>query len=57
MAVNFFFDYLPKGKYVFEYTLIASQTGTFINGVASVQCLYAPEFSSHSQGDKVIIKK
>ena len=57
MAVNFFFDYLPKGKYVFEYTLIASQTGTFINGVAAVQCLYAPEFSSHSQGDKVTIKK
>ena len=57
VAVNFFFDYLPKGKYVFEYTLIASQTGTFINGVASVQCLYAPEFSSHSQGDKVTIKK
>ncbi|MDR3047321.1 MAG: hypothetical protein LBU51_06890 [Bacteroidales bacterium] len=54
-ATNFFIDYLPKGKYVFEYTLIASQAGTFSNGIATLQCMYAPEFSAHSEGIKVKI--
>ena len=55
-ATNFFFDYLPKGTYVFEYTLIASQSGTFSNGIASIQCMYAPEFTAHSEGVRIVVK-
>jgi uncharacterized protein YfaS (alpha-2-macroglobulin family) len=53
MATNFFIGYLPKGTYVFEYALRVSQKGDFSNGVTTIQCMYAPEFSSHSQGIRV----
>jgi uncharacterized protein YfaS (alpha-2-macroglobulin family) len=55
-ATNFFFDYLRKGTYVFEYPLIASQTGNFSNGISTIQCMYAPEFSSHSEGIRVKVE-
>ncbi|MBE0638054.1 MAG: hypothetical protein IH598_06020 [Bacteroidales bacterium] len=55
-ATNFFFDYLRKGVYVFEYPLVASQTGNFSNGISTIQCMYAPEFSSHSQGIRVVVE-
>lgn len=52
-ATNFFFDYLPKGTYVFEYPVRVAQAGDFSNGITSIQCMYAPEFSSHSEGVRV----
>jgi uncharacterized protein YfaS (alpha-2-macroglobulin family) len=56
LATNFFMGYLPKGTYVFEYALRVSQKGDFSNGVTTIQCMYAPEFSSHSQGIRVEVK-
>jgi uncharacterized protein YfaS (alpha-2-macroglobulin family) len=55
-STNFFISYLPKGTYVFSYSLIASQTGDFSNGITSIQCMYAPEFSAHSEGFRVVVK-
>jgi uncharacterized protein YfaS (alpha-2-macroglobulin family) len=52
-ATNFFMDYLPKGKYVFEYPLRVIHRGDFSNGMASIQCMYAPEFTSHSEGQRI----
>ena len=54
-ATNFFIDYLPKGIYVIEYSLVVYQTGSFANGVATIQSMYAPEFSAHSRGVRYII--
>lgn len=54
-SVNFFFDWLPKGKYVFEYTMFVTQAGTFNSGYATMQCMYAPEFVSHSKSRQVTI--
>ena len=57
-SVNFFFDWLRKGTYVFEYTLFVTQSGTYSSGYASIQCMYAPEFSAHSAGSgKLVIKE
>ncbi len=56
-ATNFFFSYLPKGTYVFEYSLNVSHAGNFSNGVTSLQCMYAPEFTSHSEGVRVTVNK
>lgn len=50
VAMNFFFDYLPKGTFVFEYDLNVTQAGTFSNGISQLQCMYAPEFTTHSEG-------
>ncbi len=55
-ATNFFFDYLRKGTYVFEYTMFATQKGNFSNGITTIQCMYAPEFSSHSEGVRVTVE-
>ena len=55
-ATNFFFDYLRKGTYVFEYELVANQKGDFSNGITTIQCMYAPEFTSHSEGIRVIVE-
>ncbi|MEB3344907.1 MG2 domain-containing protein [Aquimarina gracilis] len=54
-ATNFFFDYLPKGVYVFEYDLRVNNKGDFSNGITTIQSMYAPEFSSHSEGVRIII--
>jgi len=55
LATNFFIGYLPKGTFVFEYSLRVSQKGDFSNGVTTIQCMYAPEFASHSEGMRVNI--
>jgi hypothetical protein len=49
-STNFFFGWLPKGTYVFEYPLFVTHAGNFSNGITSIQCMYAPEFASHSEG-------
>jgi hypothetical protein len=52
-ATNFFMDRLPKGTYVFEYPLRVTHKGDFSNGITTMQCMYAPEFTSHSEGVRV----
>lgn len=56
VSTNFFFNYLRKGKYVFEYPVSVTNKGSFSNGIATIQCMYAPEFSSHSEGIKVVVQ-
>jgi uncharacterized protein YfaS (alpha-2-macroglobulin family) len=56
VSTNFFFDQLRKGKYVFEYPMFVQQKGDFSNGIATIQCMYAPEFSSHSKGVRVVVE-
>lgn len=47
-ATHFFIDYLPKGTYVFEYSTRVQLRGQYQTGIAEIQCMYAPEFGSHS---------
>ena len=54
-ATNFFIGYLPRGTYVFEYPLRVTHAGNFSNGVTTIQCMYAPEFTSHSEGTRVTV--
>jgi uncharacterized protein YfaS (alpha-2-macroglobulin family) len=56
-STNFFFDYLPKGVYVFEYDLRVNNAGDMSNGITTIQSMYAPEFSSHSEGVRIEIKE
>ncbi|WP_028890702.1 alpha-2-macroglobulin [Tenacibaculum sp. 47A_GOM-205m] len=55
-ATNFFFERLPKGIYVFEYDVRVNNAGNFSNGVTTIQSMYAPEFASHSKGERLLIK-
>ncbi|KQS24839.1 alpha-2-macroglobulin [Dyadobacter sp. Leaf189] len=56
-STNFFFDRLRKGTYVFEYQLFVNHQGNFSNGITSIQCMYAPEFTAHSEGIRISIRK
>ncbi len=56
-ATNFFMEALPKGTFVFEYPLRVTHEGDFSNGVTTIQCMYAPEFTSHSEGIRVDVEK
>jgi uncharacterized protein YfaS (alpha-2-macroglobulin family) len=55
VATNFFINDLNKGSYVFEYRLRVVQPGNFSTGVSTVQCMYAPEFNAHSEGERMDI--
>ena len=56
VATNFFIDFLPRGTYVFEYPVRVNHRGDFSNGITTIQCMYAPEFSSHSAGGRVKVE-
>jgi uncharacterized protein YfaS (alpha-2-macroglobulin family) len=48
-ASHFFIDYLRKGTYVFEYSTRVVNKGRYQSGMSEIQCMYAPEFNSHSE--------
>jgi uncharacterized protein YfaS (alpha-2-macroglobulin family) len=49
-GTNFFFEWLPAGEYTFKYRVRANMAGTFRVGPATVQSMYAPEFTAYSTG-------
>ncbi len=55
-ASHFFIDYLPKGTYVFEYSTRVQLRGEYQTGIANIQCMYAPEFNSHSESLAIVVK-
>ena len=55
-ASHFFIDYLPKGVYVFEYSTRVVHRGDYQSGIADIQCMYAPEFNSHSESFGLSVK-
>jgi uncharacterized protein YfaS (alpha-2-macroglobulin family) len=55
-ASHFFMDYLPKGTYVFEYSSRIQHRGQYQTGIATIQSMYAPEFSSHSESFNLEVK-
>jgi hypothetical protein len=56
-ATNFFFDRLPRGTHVFEYPLFATHEGRFSVGLATAECMYAPEFRAHSGGMELRVSR
>ncbi|MDH6357121.1 alpha-2-macroglobulin family protein [Parabacteroides sp. PF5-9] len=57
LSENFFFEHLPKGTFVIEYPVYVSRSGEYAGGISTIQCLYAPEFVSHTEGDKLVVRK
>ncbi|MEO7599610.1 MAG: alpha-2-macroglobulin family protein [Opitutus sp.] len=55
-ASHFFMDYLPRGTYVFEYSTRVQLRGAYQSGIAEIQCMYAPEFNSHSESVRLEVK-
>jgi hypothetical protein len=55
-ATHFFIERLPKGTYVFEYPMVVNLRGDFSAGITTIECMYAPEFTSHSAGIRVKVE-
>ncbi|MCX7862215.1 MAG: MG2 domain-containing protein [Bacteroidales bacterium] len=55
-SYNIFIDRMNRGKYVMEYSLRVSQKGTFSTGIATIQCMYAPEFNAHARGMTIVVR-
>ncbi len=49
-CTNFFIEWMPQGEYTLKYRLRASQAGEFRCGPATLQSMYAPEFTGFSSG-------
>ncbi len=55
-STQLFFERLPRGTHVFEYSLRAAHRGTASSGFARIQSRYAPEFSAHSAAVPLEVK-
>lgn len=55
-ATHFFIDYLRRGTYVFESSVRVQHAGKYQTGIAELQCMYAPEFNSHSGSVEIEVK-
>ena len=55
-ATHFFIDYMPRGTYVFEYSVRVQHRGQYQTGIAELQCMYAPEFNSHSNSVELVVE-
>lgn len=47
---NFFMSWLPHGEYILRYRLRPTKPGTYRIGAATLQPMYAPEMTAHSDG-------
>ena len=52
-STNFFIHRAVKGTYVLEYRLTVTIAGNYSAGLATAQCMYAPEFAAHSAGSRL----
>jgi hypothetical protein len=55
-STQMFFERLPRGTHVFEYSLRAAHRGSGSSGFATIRSRYAPEFSAHSESIPVEVR-
>ncbi len=55
-STSLYFDFLPRGTWLFEYAVHVNRAGSYSNGITTIQCMYAPEFTSHTAGMRIIVK-
>lgn len=55
-ATHYYIDRLNKGVFVLETSYRVQQRGVFSGGLATIQCMYAPEFTAHSAAETVRVK-
>ena len=56
VAMEYFFESLPKGKHTISYELYVTKDGSFSAGYSQIQCQYAPEFGAYSNGSRIAVK-
>ena len=54
-GMEYFISFLPRGLHVLENEIFIQNEGVLSAGLAELKSLYAPEFTSHSDGMKMVI--
>lgn len=49
-------EHIDKGKYYFEYEVYVTNPGSFMTGVATMQCMYAPEFRATAPAQTLVVE-
>ncbi len=57
ISENIYIEHLPEGTFVLEYPVYVSRSGKYSGGICTIQCLYAPEFISRTEGTTIIVDK
>jgi len=55
-STQYFIDHLVKGTYRLEYSSRITRKGTFSAGLATIQCMYAPQFTGHSEETSIVVE-
>lgn len=55
-SADFFFDRFRKGTSTIDLEFYVTSPGNYSNGIATVQCAYAPAFAGHSAGSRIQVK-
>ena len=50
-----YIDRLNEGHYYVEYNLLVRHSGTFANGIVTLQSVYAPEFRANSSSQTILV--
>ncbi|OAV66627.1 MG2 domain protein [Bacteroidales bacterium Barb4] len=53
ISETFFIRHLPRGTFVFEYPAYIARGGNYSGGIATLQCLYAPEYTAYMAGEEL----
>ncbi|MBP5642821.1 MAG: hypothetical protein J6X10_01110 [Bacteroidales bacterium] len=55
VSMEFFIEWLSKGKHELSHTVYVTKEGSFSAGYSQIQCQYAPEFGAYSNGSRIIV--
>ena len=53
---NMFLNFIPKGTHIITYDAYVTNSGNFSNGIATIQCQYAPQIVAHTAGSDFNVK-
>ncbi len=56
-VTNFFISWLPHGEYIIRYRMKPTKAGEYRVGAATLQSMYAPEMTAHSNGFLIKVLK
>lgn len=51
---RFYINHLPRGKHSLQYEQMVVRSGSYTPGIATIQSVYAPEYTAHTAGEKAI---
>lgn len=55
-STDIFFDMFTKGTTTYDIQFHVDRAGTYLSGVTTAQCAYAPEYVAHTQAYRITVK-